>query len=323
MRGPASAMSYVHKRKWGALGAVAKRTFHAEPHMYSAPIASVREDGDDQPAAFWRSKTRCSSYAEWMELHDASDGAVMWRAEARYCDRSAPIGVPDKQRPGREKTEFLTVLRLYLENENVPRLMVVHRDDQPAGLKTGKVNSKAMSVYTLDPSGGTGTGSQKPGAAHQAVDEFDFATTNPGEEVFQILYNPTLTTFSLATLQVPEVGGFDEDEEEPHAAPPPRHVRTLARMKRPSEYLDRKLEVDRGLDVPLVSALLLAVDQLLVSHVALDYDVDWPEEYGFAAGECFSSRKKNAEGVSISELSTQTGGESGTGTKSQRACFCF
>jgi len=309
--------SYVHKRKWGALGSTSKRTFHAEPHMYSAPIASVREGaaGANQPAAFWRSKTRCSSYAEWMELHDAADGAVMWRAEARYSDRSAPIGVPDAKRPGREKTQFLTVMRLYLENENVPRLMVVHRDDQPAGLQTGKVNAHSLSVYTLDPSGGTGIGKQAPGVAHQAVDEFDFGVSQPGEEVFQIIFNNTLTTFSLATLQTPDIGSFDDD---PDVAPPtPRHVRTLARLKRPSEFLDRKLEVDRGLDVPLASALLLAVDQLLVSHVALDYDVDWPEEYGFAAGECFSSRKKNAEGVSITEFGSQTGGEGGPGSKSR------
>jgi len=306
-------MSYIHKKKWGALGAVSKRTFQAEPHMYSAAIASVREDGAEQPAAFWRSKTRCSSYAEWMELHDAADGSVLWRAEARYSDRAAPIGVPDP-RTGREKTEFLTVLRLYLEHENVPRLMVVHRDTQPAGLKPGASQAKSLSVYTLDQAGAS-PGPTIPGVANQAVDEFDFANTHPGDEVFQILYNPTMTTFSLATLRVPDGNDLD-DEATAHL---PRHVRTLARLKRPSEYLDRKMEVDRGLDVPLVSALLLAVDQLLVSHVAIDYDVDWPEEYGFAAGECLSSRTKG------NEMGTQTGTQQteDSASKSQRGCFGF
>jgi len=319
-------MSYVHKKKWGSLGSVAKRTFQAEPHMYSSAIASVREDGAEHASAFWRSKTRCSSYAEWMELHDANDGAVLWRAEARYADRSAPVSVPDPRRPGREKTEFLTTLRLYLESENVPRLIVIHRDSQPAGLTPGKTLSKSLSVYTLDPAGSPGANQPAPaGVNHAAVDEFDFGTSTPGEEVFQVLYNPTLTTLSLATLQIPDEG-FHDEREGPYGAvvAQPNLLRILGRLKRPSDFMDKKLEIDKGLDVPLVAALLLAVDQLLVSHEAIDYDVDWPEEYGFAAGECFSSRSKKAAtpGGAFTEFGTQTGGESGRADK-PRACFCF
>ena len=91
-------------------------------------------DKGERELMFWRSKTRCSTHAEWMELHDAADGSCLWRAEARYADRAAPVTTTDAK--GREKTEFLTVVRLYLEAETAPRLMIVHRDTQPAGLKS-------------------------------------------------------------------------------------------------------------------------------------------------------------------------------------------
>ena len=78
-------MPYLHKAKWGALESLSKRTFVIDPHMYSAAVGTIRTAeaniSGGNPAIFWRTKTRCSSYAEWMELHDASDGAVLWRAE--------------------------------------------------------------------------------------------------------------------------------------------------------------------------------------------------------------------------------------------------
>ena len=61
------------------------------------------------------------------------------------------------------------------------------------------------------------------------------------------------------------------------------NVRTLARLKVASTHEARKLEIDGGLDLPLVTMLLCATDQLLMCHEAIDYDVDWPEEYGESA----------------------------------------
>ena len=63
----------------------------------------------------------------------------------------------------------------------------------------------------------------------------------------------------------------------------------------------------------------------MVSHEAIDYDVAWPEEYGFAAGECFSSRKTSSIGISLTRNGgTQTGSEGGDANgRKERACFCF
>ena len=102
-------------------------------------------------------------------------------------------------------------------------------------------------------------------------------------------------------------------------------MRTLARLKRTSEHTERKVELDGGLDVPLVTMLLTAVDQLLLSHNAIDYDVAWPEDYAFWQGECLSSRKMEADALkSRSDLSTQTGADSNDNAKVRgRSCFCF
>lgn len=151
-------MPYLHKQKWGAIEALGKRSLLMDPHMFSAPVGTIRVPsrgqlqgfGPDEegPVVFWRSKTRTSSYAEWMELHDAADGATLWRAESRYSDRAAPVTTLDPL-TGKERTEYLTVIRLYLESETRPRLMIVHRDNRPAGLRTDKAN-RSLAVYTLD-----------------------------------------------------------------------------------------------------------------------------------------------------------------------------
>jgi len=311
-------MSYQHRRKWGA--GMKKKTFHVEPHMYSAAIASVREEDAKGPAAFWRSKTRCSSQAEWMELHDATDGSILWRAEARYADRAVAVGVPDAR--GREVTEFLTCMRLYLESETAPRLMIVHRDNRPGGLHPDG-DPHCLSVYTLDPAGPI------PGVAGEGpAEQFDFAAIPEGEDVFQIRCNNTLSTMSLCTVSNDAYEGKAPPSEETEGLQGPNIIRHLAKLKRTPgviDALERTLEVDKGLDVPLVSALLLAVDQLMVSHEAIDYDVDWPEEYGLAAGECFSSRKTAPIGMSLTQSGgTQTGSEGGDASgRKERACFCF
>ena len=86
------AMPYMHKAKWGSVDALAKRSLVIDPHLFSAPVGTIRVgDKGERDLMFWRTKTRCSTRGEWMELHDAHDGACLWRAEARYCDRAAPV----------------------------------------------------------------------------------------------------------------------------------------------------------------------------------------------------------------------------------------
>lgn len=200
-------MPYLHKAKWGALESLAKRTFTIDPHMYSAAVGTIRADDPTAsgfpPAVFWRTKTRCSTYAEWMELHDASDGAVLWRAEARYSDRATPVATIDPG-TGREYTEFLTTVRLYLESEAKPRLMLIHRDRKPAGLRGSGV-SRTIAVYTLDPA------ASHPDAAvglasEDAIDKFEFAELAAGEDIFQLTVNPSMTSLSLAAVRLPDDG---------------------------------------------------------------------------------------------------------------------
>ena len=310
----------MHKAKWGSIDALHQRTMIMEPHLYSASVASINDveespAGDRQTPMFWRSKTRCSSYAEWMELHDAADGAVLWRAEARYSDRAAPV--VHREPSGHERTEFLTVVRLYLENEKRPRLMIVHRDRQPAGIKCSTA-SRTLSVYTLDHSEEAAGSSSDHGREGRQqtreqlteedvpVDQFDFANLPAGEDMFQLVLNSTLTTLSLTAMQMSEGTRI----EAPALSTP--SVRTLARMKRATEHSERRIEVHSGLDVPLVSMLLACIDQLLLSHEAVDYDVAWPVDYGFSGFECFSSRKAEPDK-----------GSSTTDAKSTKHRSCF
>lgn len=267
-----------------------------------------------------------------MELHDASSGTTLWRAEARYADRAAPVETEDTK--GRPNTEFLTVVRLYLEAETSPRLMIVHCDTQPNGLKSGTC-AKSLAVYMLDPNAGYKPPSA-PGAAsssrgdvshEEMLEQFDFAALPAGEDIFQLSLNPAMTTVSLAALRLP----IAEELEASLAAKtgvkvPQADVRTLARLKVGSEaHSKRKLEVDGGLDLPLVTMLLCATDQLLLNHEAIDYDVNWPEDYGFAHGECLSSRKKEAMGLQTqADFSVQTDSFLGDQVpRKGRSCFCF
>jgi len=329
----------MHKAKWGSVDAMVKKELVVDSHMYSAPVGTIRTnargaDGKRQ-VLFWRTKTRCSSVAEWMELHDAATGAVLWRAEARYADRAAPVVTHDAA--GQERTEFLTVVRMYLETETTPRLMIVHRDRQPGGLKSADC-AKTLAVYMLDPNAGykpptptaavAGAGGASNEADHassspqQLLEHFDFAPPPAGEDVFQLALNPTMTTISLAALRLPD----SDSRRVSHT-----DVRTLARLKVVSPNSKRRLDIDGGLDVHLVTMLLCATDQLLLSHEAIDYDVEWPEDYGFAYGECFSARKKEAEelkktaefGMGTSDLG---GGELLRENRSDRSSclgFCF
>lgn len=337
------AMPYMHKAKWGSVDALAKKSLVVDPHMFSAPVGTIRVgDKGERELMFWRSKTRCSSTAEWMELHDAADGSCLWRAEARYADRATPVTTTDAK--GREKTEFLTVIRLYLEAETAPRLMIVHRDTQPAALKASNC-SKSLAVYMLDPSQrykppapiggdnqlnavGAGGGPLGGGAATQQppddVEHFDFAHLPAGEDIFQMTLNSSMTTISLAALRLPSADEMEARLKTGRGLKMAKSdVRTLARYKRTHESMKRKVEIDGGLDLPLVTMLLCSIDQLLLSHEAIDYDVAWPDDYAFSQWECLSSRRKEAEKLKhTSEFGMQTGGP-GERKDSGRACFCF
>lgn len=321
-------MPYLHKQKWGAVEQQGRRSLVIDPHMYSAAVGTIRQTpkkakgagglldvAEDGRVLFWRSKTKSSSYAEWMELHDATDGATLWRAEARYADRAAPVPTDE----GGANVEFLTSVRLYLEHESRPRLMIVHRDANPGGLGTRA--SRTLAVYTLDPDqsaqepaggvppdpnearvakpagppptnpaiwGPSGRPQASGAALQEPADQFDFADLPQNGDIFQLTLNQSLTTVALTavTLQNGQVRGLE-------------NMRTLARMKRSSTGEPRTLEIDGGLDVPLVTMLLTTVDQLLLSHDAVDYDVAWPDDYGFANGECFSSRKTEARNLKL------------------------
>ena len=345
----------MHKAKWGAVDALAKKTLVIDPHMFSAPVGTIRVgDKGERELMFWRTKTRCSTAAEWMELHDASDGACLWRAEARYCDRAAPV--TSTMPNGKEKTEFLTVIRLYLEAETTPRLMIVHRDTQPAGIKSSSLAARSLAVYMLDPAaqhkgaqnvGGTaafnaagrGTSTMGGGSAlpvDQALkdagmkrpsaeqEHFDFAALPAGEDIFQMALNGSGTTISLSALRLPPAEELDSQASSKKGLKVRQgDIRTLARYKITHESLKRKVDIDGGLDLPLVTMLLCAVDQLLLSHEAIDYDVAWPEDYGFSQWECLSGRKKEADELkATAEYGMQTG-EEGIRTPQVRSCFCF
>jgi hypothetical protein len=346
---PSLAMPYMHKAKWGTLDSLSRKELIIDPHQFSAPVGTIRYGQKDasgkRPVLFWRTKTRCSSNAEWMELHDAETGAVLWRAECRYGDRAAPVTAEDHR--GKPKTEFLTVVRLYLESETAPRLMIVHRDKQPGGLSVGAC-SKVLAVYMLDPKA-TGGGYKPPaapgagggagaagssndaaaaGASHEELlEQFDFAALPAGEDIFQLNFNQAMTTLSLAALRLPSQQDLEESLQTTQGVRVNQQdVRTLARLKTLAGMgtnAKRKVEIDSGLDLPLVTMLLCATDQLLLAHEAIDYDVSWPDDYGFAYGECFSSRKKEAEALkATAEYGMQTGtvGER-KGSDSARMCF--
>jgi len=347
-------MPYMHKAKWGSVDALAKKSLVIDPHMYSAPVGTIRVGAKgEREVMFWRTKTRCSTQAEWMELHDASDGSCLWRAEARYCDRAAPVPTVDAK--GRERMEFLTVVRLYLESETMPRLMLVHRDSQPAGLKSPNC-SKSIAVYMLDPSsaykpaaaiGGTnqfnataagsgpmGGGSNLPmdeamkaaGAkpAHEEVEQFDFASLPAGEDIFQISLNGNLSTISLAALRLPSADDIEDRLAKGRGLQISKgDVRTLARYKLTHESIKRKVDIDGGLDLPLVTMLLCSVDQLLLSHDAIDYDVAWPDDYAFSQLECLSSRKREASKLKATAEFGLQAGEEGERKQTERMCFCF
>ena len=247
-----SAMPYMHKSKWGAVDALSKKELVVDPHQFSAEVGTIRYGPKDaqgnRETIFWRTKTRCSSHAEWMELHDAQTGAVLWRAEARFADRGAVVESQDAK--GKKKNEFLTVVRLYLEAETKPRLMIVHRDTQPAGLAHSGCQ-KVLAVYMLDANADSYSPPQVPGAEssssaggnrreanlagpshEELLEHFDFAALPAGEDIFQLTLSQSMTSISLAAMRLPSEAELQQSLGEGRGVKVnPQDVRTLARLK--------------------------------------------------------------------------------------------
>lgn len=48
--------------------------------------------------------------------------------------------------------------------------------------------------------------------------------------------------------------------------------------------------------VKQVAALFCAIDQMMISHDVIEYDVDWPKDYAYVLnGACFSREKATLE----------------------------
>ena len=63
------------------------------------------------------------------------------------------------------------------------------------------------------------------------------------------------------------------------------------------------MTIDPALDVSLVTVLFAAIDQMMVSHDSIDYDVEWPTDYAYMLnGACLTGapRERRAGGLARS-----------------------
>lgn len=295
----------------------AGRKFVMQPHGYYDTAAEVVEQAKGQdPVALWRSKTRCSKTSEWMEVGDGSNSQALWRIEGRYGDRCVPH--KDEDDPNAEW--YITVLRLYRGYEQKPQLLLVYRSDKCAGMTAGG-HHKDVEVYLcndgadddLDPDaelddsmdGAPKNKNIKP-LGGGSEETFVFAQLPQGEDAFTLTVNETFTKICL-TSTLP-----DDDST------PGQGRRVLATLSRTTVDERRSMSIDPALDVSLVTALFSAVDQLMISHDAIDYDVEWPQDYSYILnGGCLANRK------SIRQTETFTGGTAPSETRivSSRMCF--
>jgi len=274
------------------------RKFVMQPHGYYDSAAEIVEQAGSG-TALWRSKTRCSTTSEWMEIGDAGTGLALWRVEGRFGDRCVPHA--DVENPNQEW--FITVLRLYRGYETKPQLLLVYRSHKCDGISASS-SHKDVEVYLCNDAGEVAEGAdadvdtegapnyknikpQGPGAD----DAFVFARLPQGEDAFTLSCNETFTKINLTST-------LPDDE-----ATPTMGRRVLATLDRTTETEKRSMTVDQALDVSLVTALFCAIDQLMVSHEAIDYDVEWPQDYSyFLNGACLTARN------SVRKTETFTGG---------------
>lgn len=119
------------------------REFTIHPHGYYDSAAEIVEHAAKRNTPMmWRSKTRCTSASEWMEIGSVEGGKPSWRVESRYGDRS--VLHVDNNDPGSEW--YITVLRLYRGHEAKPQLLLVHRSTHSSGITTPG-GSKDVAVY--------------------------------------------------------------------------------------------------------------------------------------------------------------------------------
>jgi len=272
-----------------------------QPHGYFDSAAEIVEQGAASGAvALWRSKTRCSTTSEWMEIGDVSTGLALWRVEGRFGDRCVPH--TDVENSNQEW--YITVLRLYRGYETKPQLLLVYRSHKCDGI-TASSSHKDVEVYlcndagevaeaedanAVDMDGAPNYKNIKP-QGEGSDDAFVFARLPQGEDAFTLSCNETFTKINLTST-------LPDDE-----ATPSMGRRVLATLDRTIETEKRSMCVDQALDVSLVTALFCAVDQLMVSHEAIDYDVEWPQDYSyFLNGACLTARN------SVRKTETFTGG---------------
>jgi len=299
-------MGVGRRRRVMPLGAA--RQYTMEPHAYYDASAEITTEGTK--IKFMRSKIRCTSFAEWMEISDPETGKAVWRVEARFADRN--FYAPEITGEGKQerKYSFVTAIRLYRGYEKDPAVMLVHRDQQPGGMGEPHSN-KSVEVYMcraigdkaaadLDPDAELdeflrdGTSGrplmpklQEPPASWAPTPDTDesffFMNAKQGEDQFLMISNATLTSISLSALTE-----FSGDSSVSIV-----ERRVLANLKRNDVTSPRKLEIDSALDDGLVIALFAGVDQLLVSHDALEYDVEWPNDFSQTYDSCVARRNKD------------------------------
>jgi len=294
------------------------RKFTMQPHGYYDSAAEIVENGTgDAAVALWRSKTRCSTTSEWMEVGDASTGKALWRVEGRYGDRCVPH--TDIENPDTEW--YITVLRLYRGYETKPQLLLVYRSTKAEGIAASG-GHKDVEVYLCNDAGeaendpnaeldmmGDETTKYKNVKPMGDDDEtFVFARLPQGEDAFTLTCNETFTKIVLSST-------LPDDEATPSSG-----RRTLATLNRTIAEEKRLMTIDPALDVSLVTVLFAAIDQMMVSHDSIDYDVEWPTDYAYMLnGACLTDRK------SVRRTQTFTGGmmPDEARTVSSRSCFPF
>lgn len=131
-------------RDWRAesLGVGRTRQFTMQPHGYYDSAAEIVERKKDAIPTLYRSKTRCTTTAEWMEVGEVASEKALWRIESRYGDRSVYWFDPTASRGD----SFISVLRMYRGDELMPQLLLVHRSDSPEGF-VGSGAGKEVEVY--------------------------------------------------------------------------------------------------------------------------------------------------------------------------------
>ena len=258
-RGQEGMMGVGRRRRVMPLGAA--RQYTMEPHAYYDASAEITTEGTK--IKFMRSKIRCTSFAEWMEISDPETGKAVWRVEARFADRN--FYAPEITGEGKQerKYSFVTAIRLYRGYEKDPAVMLVHRDQQPGGMGEPHSN-KSVEVYMcraigdkaaadLDPDAELdeflrdGTSGrplmpklQEPPASWAPTPDTDesffFMNAKQGEDQFLMISNATLTSISLSALTE-----FSGDSSVPIV-----ERRVLANLKRNDVTSPRKLEIDSG-----------------------------------------------------------------------------